>query len=64
MLARPSNPYKYYFPKVLVVTYLDDICLPELAFSHVRSSKIFEISPVGRISSTIMVSINIEMKNC
>ena len=42
MLARPSDPYKYYLPKIHIVTYMDDACLLDLAFSRVRSLKNYE----------------------
>ena len=63
MLARLSNLYKYYLPRVHVITYLDDACLSELVFTHVRSSKILEIFVVGPNSSQNMVNIDIRKKN-
>lgn len=56
MLARP------YLPKVCVVTYLDDVCLPELDFLYVRHSQIYEISLEGPNSVIIRVSIKLDKK--
>lgn len=58
MLVPLINHYKYYLPKVYVTTYRDEPCVFELAFSLVGSSKF-----PGPISSKIMVSIKIGMKN-
>ena len=63
MLDRPSNPYKYYLPKVHVVNYQDEACLFELVFSLVRGFKFLENLLIGLGSSEIKVSIDIKTKN-
>ena len=53
MLARPSDPYNYYLSKVLFATYMDDVCLLELAFLRVRGSNFSKMSLVGLDPSII-----------
>lgn len=55
MLSCPSDLYKYYLPKVYVVTYLNDVYLLEPAIPRVWSSRIYEISLVDPNSSIIML---------
>ena len=62
MIAYLSDSYKYYLPKVYVITFLDDVYLSEITFARINTFKISKISPVGHNSSQNMINFETRAK--